>query len=85
MATYWSTENALTCRGYPLKQGDVVALKEKMKENVIIKRTLERANRFPSWLSFDKVAASGTVVATPSVSEFSHPIDSQLIVELYSK
>lgn len=71
--------------GYPLKQGDKVTLKEKHKENAQIKRTMDRGSRFPSWLTFDKLAVTGTVLATPAVSEFSHPIDSQLIVELYSK
>lgn len=71
--------------GYQLKQGDTVVLKEKMKENVGVKRSLERGDRFPSWLSLDKQTQVGTVVAVPGVDEFSHPIDSQLIVELYSK
>lgn len=71
--------------GYQLKQGDTVTLKEKLKTNPGVKRSLERGSRFPSWLSFDKQAFTGTVLAVPSPSEFSHPIDSQLIVELYSK
>jgi len=71
--------------GYQLKIGDKVTLKEKAKENIFVKKSLERTDRFPSWLSLDKQSISGAVLSSPSVEEFSHPIDSQLIVELYSK
>jgi small subunit ribosomal protein S4 len=71
--------------GYALKPGDKVTLKDKAKENVLVKKSLERTDKFPSWLSLDKASVSGSVLSVPRVEEFSHPIDSQLIVELYSK
>lgn len=71
--------------GYQLKPGDKVTLKDKAKENIFVKKSLERTDRFPSWLSLDKATISGAVLSIPRVEEFSHPIDSQLIVELYSK
>ena len=71
--------------GYQLKVGDKISLKEKLKENVFIKKAMERSAKFPSWLSFDKEKLAGSVVSIPGVDEFSHPIESQLIVELYSK
>ncbi|MHB9155870.1 MAG: 30S ribosomal protein S4 [Endomicrobiales bacterium] len=71
--------------GYGLKAGDKVALKEKMKENVLVKKSLEKTDKVPSWLSLDKQNIVGTVVSVPNPEEFSHPIESQLIVELYSK
>jgi small subunit ribosomal protein S4 len=71
--------------GYQLKLADKVAVKGKMKENAQIKKSLENPNRCPSWLELDKDNAAGTVKNMPSPEEFSHPINSQLIVELYSK
>jgi small subunit ribosomal protein S4 len=71
--------------GYQVKAGDKVALKDKMKENIFIKKALERGDKFPSWLSLDRQSVAGSVVHVPSADEFSHPINSQLIVELYSK
>jgi len=71
--------------GYQLKVGDKITLKEKAKENVQIKKSLERTDKFPAWLNLDKANIMGSVLSVPRPEEFSHPIDSQLIVELYSK
>ncbi|MCX5782317.1 MAG: 30S ribosomal protein S4 [Elusimicrobia bacterium] len=71
--------------GYQVKVGDKISLDEKLRENVFIKKALERSERFPSWLSFDKEKITGSILNLPGIDEFSHPIDSQLIVELYSK
>lgn len=71
--------------GYQLKPGDKVALKAKLKENAQVKKALENPNRCPSWLELDKDNAAGMVKNLPAPEEFSHPINSQLIVELYSK
>jgi len=71
--------------GYGLKTGDNITLKAKAKENVHVKKSLERTDKYPSWLSLDRQNIAGSVLSIPRVDEFSHPIDSQLIVELYSK
>src|SRR3989339_304119 len=65
--------------GYQLKNGDKITLKEKIKENVMIKKSLERSVNFPSWLAFDKQNLTGSVLGLPSPTEYSHPINSQLI------
>jgi small subunit ribosomal protein S4 len=70
---------------YQVKPGDKIALKEKLKENVGIKRAQELSSKNPSWLSFDKDALAGQVVSVPNTDEYSFPINSSLIVELYSK
>jgi small subunit ribosomal protein S4 len=71
---------------YQLKIGDVVTFPEKYKENTVIKRLVEKTiSSVPSWLSFDKSKIAGTVVSEPLAGETSHPINSQLIVEYYSK
>jgi small subunit ribosomal protein S4 len=71
--------------GYQTKPGDKIALKAAMKENVLVKRSMEVIANVPSWLSVDRQKSEGTVVSVPMPEEFSHPIESQLIVELYSK
>ena len=78
-------ERKVNLPGFQLKPGDKISLKNKMKENLFVKRSLEAGGRIPSWLALDKQSLTGSVVNVPSSEEFSHPIESQLIVELYSK
>jgi small subunit ribosomal protein S4 len=71
--------------GYELKAGDKISVSDKTKENLQVKKSLEFIAKTPSWLTIDKQNVIGSVVTVPSPEEFSHPIESQLIVELYSK
>jgi small subunit ribosomal protein S4 len=71
---------------YQLKAGDVITVPEKYKQNVAIKRVIEKTtSNVPLWLNFDKNKISGTIVSEPFAADASHPINSQLIVEYYSK
>jgi small subunit ribosomal protein S4 len=71
---------------YRLKIGDVITFPEKYKSNVVIKNFVEKkVSSVPAWLNFDKSGIVGTVVGEPLAIENSHPINSQLIVEYYSK
>jgi|LQAB01.1.fsa_nt_gi small subunit ribosomal protein S4 len=71
---------------YRLKIGDVITFSEKYKENAIIKKLIEKTVPIvPVWLSFDKSKIVGTVVSEPLAGETSNTINSQLIVEYYSK
>jgi small subunit ribosomal protein S4 len=71
---------------YQVKAGDIISVPENYKSNVVIKKLIESASsNVPAWLSFDKDKVEGTVVSEPLVSEVSYPINSQLIVEYYSK
>ncbi|MDR2395396.1 MAG: 30S ribosomal protein S4 [Endomicrobium sp.] len=71
---------------YQVKIGDVITVPEKYKTSDGIKNLLEKtAPNIPAWLSFDKNKVAGTVVSEPLAGEVSHPINSQLIVEYYSK
>ena len=71
---------------YQLKIGDVVTIPEKYKANVVIKKLIEKTtSNVPTWLSFDKNKIVGKIVGSPLVAEISHSINSQLIVEYYSK
>lgn len=70
---------------YQLKQGDVVAIREKSKSLEAINDSLaSRSNKF-SWLQWDATALSGTFLGYPEREQIPENIKEQLIVELYSK
>lgn len=71
---------------YQIKSGDVITVPEKYKANVVIKNLVEKtSSNVPAWLSFDKKNISGIVMSEPLAGDVSHPLNSQLIVEYYSK
>jgi small subunit ribosomal protein S4 len=71
---------------YRLKIGDVITFPEKYKEKTVIKKLVEKTvASIPLWLSFDKGKIAGIVISEPLAGETSYPINSQLIVEYYSK
>lgn len=70
---------------YQLKQGDVVAIREKSKSLEAINDSLaSRSNKF-SWLQWDATALSGTFLGYTEREQIPENIKEQLIVELYSK
>ena len=74
---------------YLIKEGDVIAIKEKSKDSVKIKAILEstESKPLPKWLECDRAnnAYVGKVVALPTIEDVDLPIEVHLIVELYSK
>jgi small subunit ribosomal protein S4 len=71
---------------YQVRVGDTITIPDNYKTNVIVKKLIERtSSNVPTWLIFDKNKIEGTVVSEPLAGEVSHPINSQLIVEYYSK
>jgi small subunit ribosomal protein S4 len=71
---------------YQVKIGDIVTVSEKYKVGSVLKKNIEKTVlNVPTWLSFDKNKIIGTVVSEPMAGEMSHPVNSQLIVEYYSK
>lgn len=72
---------------YLIKQGDVIALKEKSKASTRMKDIAEaNASRVvPKWLDMDKNTATGKVVALPTREDIDYEVEEHLIVELYSK
>lgn len=70
-----------------LKNGDVVALKEKSRSSSKIKAINEITGSkvVPKWLEFDAENFVGKVVALPSREDIDIPLKEHLIVELYSK
>jgi len=72
---------------YQVQAGDVVAVREKAKNQLRIKNALELASqRSPiEWVEVDAGKMEGTFKALPERSDLSADINEQLIVELYSK
>ena len=70
---------------YQVKVNDVITVKPSYKDSSSLKKLMENPVAAPSWLSFNKDAVEGKMVNEPLKEEFSHPINGQLIVELYSK
>ncbi len=72
---------------YKVQAGDVVAIREKSKNQLRIKQALElAAQRAPvEWVEVDSSKMEGTFKAAPERSELSADINENLIVELYSK
>ena len=72
---------------YLIKQGDVIAVREKSKNSDRMKEIVEtNASRLvPKWLDMDKNTLTGKVVALPARDDIDYEVEEHLIVELYSK
>jgi small subunit ribosomal protein S4 len=71
---------------YILKPGDVVALKERSKQQLRVKSALDFAEQHDSdWVQVDAAAMQGVYLRVPARSDLPSDINEQLIVELYSK
>ena len=70
---------------YSLREGDVIAVRERSKSLEIITDSLaSRANNYP-WLEWDGASMSGKFVNYPQRADIPETINEQLIVDLYSK
>ena len=70
---------------YSLKEGDVVAVREKSKSLQAIEDALASNSSVYEWLSWNSDKKEGTFVKTPQRLQIPENIKEQLIVELYSK
>ena len=72
---------------YQVKPGDVVQVKERMRQNLNVHESiqLQTGRPQPGWLELNAGEAKLTVTAVPSRDQVEVPIQEQLIVELYSK
>ena len=72
---------------YQVKPGDVVQVKERMRQNLNVHESiqLQTGRPQPGWLELNAGEAKLTVTAIPSRDQVEVPIQEQLIVELYSK
>lgn len=72
---------------FQVSAGDVVAVREKSKNQLRIKNALELASQRSAveWVEVDAAKMEGTFKSLPERSDLSADINEQLIVELYSK
>ena len=70
-----------------LKPGDTVLVREESRKVPVIQEAQQVIARrgCPDWLEVDGENFKGVVKATPRREDIQHPINEQLIVELYSK
>lgn len=72
---------------YLVKAGDIIAVKAEKVDNAFftaLKANPVRGN-MPKWVSFDKEALKGEVLALPTREDIDSRIKEHMIVELYSK
>ena len=72
---------------YRVKEGDVVAVREKSKKQARVLEAIELAKQigFPAWVEVAADKAEGTFKKSPDRDEFGADINESLIVELYSR
>lgn len=72
---------------YSVKAGDVVAVREKSRNQVRIQEALQLAQQigFPAWVEVSVEKAEGVFKKAPDRDEFAADINESLIVELYSR
>lgn len=72
---------------YQVRAGDVLAIREKSREQLRIKAALEAADGFgfPQWVEVDVKKMEGTFKSLPDRGDLPSEIQEQLIIELYSK
>ncbi len=70
---------------YHVKPGDVVSVREKSKSLEAITSSLSNSNHVYEWISWNNDKMEGTFVSVPSRIQIPENINTQFIVELYSK
>ena len=78
--------NLVNIPSYTLKEGDMVAVREKSKSLIAISSSVanKSANKY-KWLEWDDKSLLGKLVTYPDRESIPENINEQLIVELYSK
>jgi small subunit ribosomal protein S4 len=79
---------AVNIPSYRVKPEDVVAIREKAKNQLRVKEAVtlsQEMNLVPAWLEVDSTKMEGVFKAYPDRDELSSAINESLIVELYSK
>jgi small subunit ribosomal protein S4 len=79
---------AVNIPSYRVKPEDVVAIREKAKNQLRVKEAItlsQEMNLVPAWLEVDSTKMEGVFKVYPDRDELSSAINESLIVELYSK
>ena len=73
--------NKVNIPSYSVKAGDVIAVREKAKNQV----RMAESNGLPDWVSVDTKKLEGTFKNVPARDEICPDVNESLIVELYSR
>ena len=78
---------AVNIPSYLLKAGDSIQVKDNSKQVKVFHESMKRVkdDMLPGWISVDKSALKGTLLAIPERIDIPFNANEQLIVELYSK
>jgi small subunit ribosomal protein S4 len=70
-----------------VQAGDVVAVREKAKNQIRIKESIELAsgNGLPQWVEVDAAKLSGVYKQAPDRQDVAHDVNESMVVELYSR
>lgn len=79
--------NLVNIPSFLLKAGDSIQVKDKSKQVKVFHESMKRVkdDMLPGWISVDKSALKGTLLAIPERIDIPFNANEQLIVELYSK
>ena len=77
--------NLVNIPSYTLKEGDMIAVREKSKSLEAIAESLAFNKEITEWLEWDNASMKGKFLSTPIREQIPENIKEQLIVELYSK
>jgi small subunit ribosomal protein S4 len=76
----------VTIPSYQVRKGDVVELREKARDMIVVRHNLDTLDRqTPAWLDIGEGGLQVTVRDLPLREQIDVPVREQLIVELYSK
>lgn len=73
---------------YRLKQGDVVSVRERSRELLIVQEALQNAERsVPEYIEFDNKKLTAKYVRVPQLTEVPYPVvmEPNLVIEFYSR
>ena len=78
---------AVDIASYLMKEGDIIEFSKKSKKSPLVKQILEASQEkaIPEWLEIDKGTMKGKIKRFPLKEELNQEIDSNLIVEYYSR
>jgi small subunit ribosomal protein S4 len=76
----------VTIPSYQLRKGDVIELRDKAREMIVVRQNLDTLDRrTPPWVEMGDDGFKATVIDLPQRDAIDVPVREQLIVELYSK
>jgi len=70
---------------YQVEQGDIIEVREKMKQNVHVIELMEQGNNVPAYMRLDTEKRQATFERMPEPEDFFIPVDIQLVVEYYNR